>query len=328
MASTVRPLITIAIPTYNRADSYLRGAIKSALDQTYPNIEVIVSDNCSTDQTEMIVKNFTDARVRYFRQARNIGPNKNFNFCVEQACGEYFLLLQDDDLIDPDFVQVCMEAAGYRTGIGIIRTGTRIIDAGGNILRELPNRAVGLSTIDFFLAWFSYQTSPYLCSTLLNTRRLREMGGFKSKNNLFQDVVAEFRLAHEFGRVDIQDLKASFRKHPSENTFAVKVKDWCEDSLYLLDVMCELEPEHDALLRSAGKRFFFHLNYNKAQVIRSPVQRFMAYLTVFEKFDYPYSPIPFLIDKNPRMRRIKLLIKTEVEHVLARLGAWRSERIA
>lgn len=125
------PLVTIAIPTYNRAGGYLKQAIASAVSQTYPHIEIIVSDNCSCDHTESVVKSFRNSRIRYFRQEKNIGANNNFNFCLEQANGEYFLLLQDDDLIDADLVGTCMKQMNSNLETGIIRTGTRVIDAQG-----------------------------------------------------------------------------------------------------------------------------------------------------------------------------------------------------
>ncbi len=63
------PLVTIAIPTYNRADGYLKQALQSAVNQTYKNIEIVVSDNCSPDNTEAVVRSYTDPRIRYFQQA-------------------------------------------------------------------------------------------------------------------------------------------------------------------------------------------------------------------------------------------------------------------
>src|SRR5581483_7663062 len=65
------PLVTIAIPTYNRAASYL--PLPSALDQTYPDIEVMVSDNASSDGTAALVSGVRDPRLRYLRHAVNIG---------------------------------------------------------------------------------------------------------------------------------------------------------------------------------------------------------------------------------------------------------------
>jgi len=308
------PLVTIAIPTYNRADSYLKLALESAINQTYPNIEIVVSDNCSTDGTETVVKSFSDPRIRYFRQPENIGPNNNFNFCVEQAKGHYFLLLQDDDLIDQDFVDTCMRAANYRTDIGIIRTGTRLIDAQGNVLKERPNRVGGLPTADFFIGWFTGKTSLYLCSTLFNARKLKEMGGFKSKHNLFQDVVAEVQLAAQFGRVDVYEVKASFRRHGSETTHSSKISYWCEDSRFLLDLMCDLVSEDQApMVKREGRRYFSQVNYNFASRIGSPLERFVMYWTIYQTFDYRYPPLYFAYKKNlrrtwRRAKRVKYLL--------------------
>lgn len=300
MREEARPLVTIGIPTYNRADGYLKQALGSAVSQTYPNIEIIVADNCSTDNTEEVVAGFADSRIRYTKHARNIGANNNFNYCLEQANGDYFLLLHDDDLIDADFVEACMRSAGYATDFGIIRTGTREIDSEGRVHHEAPNMVAGLSTTDFFRGWFAYKASWYLCSTLFNTARLKEIGGFQSKNQLLQDAVAIVQLAAKFGRVDVPEVKASFRKHDAELTFAAKVGDWCDDYLALLDLMCELVPEDAALLRAEGGRFFAKLNYHHAKAVKSPHRRWMAYLIVFRKFNYRYFPpqIRYFIRRN------------------------------
>ena len=241
------PLVTIGIPTFNRADSYLKDALKSAVSQSYSNIEVIVSDNASTDNTETLVKSFNDPRIRYFKQSKNIGGLNNANFCVEKAGGDYFLLLHDDDLIDNDFIKVCMEAVNYKTDVGIILSGTRVIDGNGEIIREDTNKAEGFSTTDFFLAWFDCKVPLYLCSTLYHTGRLREIGYFRSKKNLYEDNVVLFQLAAKFGRKDIRDVKASFRKHSNNSGSAASISDWCEDSLYLLDIMCDLSGDQQGV---------------------------------------------------------------------------------
>ena len=295
MTQKVQPLVTIGIPTYNRADGYLGQTLESALSQTYPNVEIVVSDNCSTDHTESLVTGLADPRVRYFRQARNIPANDNFNFCLEQAKGDYFLLLHDDDMIDEDFVDVCMRAADYDTDMGLIRTGMRKIDAHGKVLEERPNLVGGLSADEFFLAWLGGKTPMHLCCSLFNTKRLKEIGGFNSKHQLFQDVIAEVQLAAKFGRVDIQDAKASFRTHAATRTHAHKVSAWCEDSLILLDIMCDLVPEGSReLVRRKGMRFFTRHNYVLAQQVRSPIDRLVAYLVVFRTFEYP---VDFFVSK-------------------------------
>lgn len=281
----MKPLVTVAIPTFNRADNFLRLCLESVLAQTYRNLQIIVSDNASSDSTPSLMKNYRDSRIRYFRHDFNIGANNNFNFCLRNAGGVYFLLLQDDDLIDPDLIQICMERAEFRDTAGLIRSGTRIIDSNGKIISEYPNGVGGLSTEDFFLGWFSGRTALYLCSTLFNTARLREIGGFSSPKNLFQDVVAEARLAARWGRVDVPEIKASFRKHSGEMTFSVKVKDWCRDSLYLLDLLCALSKEKKKEVQAEGMNFFRRINYSRAGLVRSPLEKIRAYYAVFNKFN-------------------------------------------
>lgn len=299
------PLVSVGIPTYNRADGYLKKAIQSALNQTYPNLEIIVSDNCSSDDTGTVVKAFDDSRIRYHRHNVNIGPNNNFNFCLDQAQGAYFLLLHDDDLIDPDFVKDCMETAHYRTDIGIIRTGTRVIDSDGLVLRQYPNMAVGLSTEDFFRAWFACKTSLYLCSTLFNTKKLIDIGGFSSKNNMLQDVFAEVQLGARFGRVDVENIKASFRNHPEELTFSARISEWCEDSVLLIELMCDLARSDQSILRKEAMRFLSGMNYIFASKAKSRIKRFISYLVVFKSFGCRYAPPPVRRGLNFAQRIIK-----------------------
>jgi glycosyltransferase involved in cell wall biosynthesis len=296
-----KPLVSIGIPTYNRADTFLRQALKSALSQTYPNIEVIVSDNCSTDNTEEVVKSFNDPRIRYFKQKVNIGSVPNANFCVQQAKGDYFLLHHDDDLIDPDFVETCMNVVNHSTDIGIIRTGTRVVDKDGNVIQESRNTAAGLSTTEFFRNWFAMKFSIYLCSTLFNARELKAVGGFQSIHYLFDDVVTIARLS-KTQRVDIEDIKASFRKHGDEVTFSANIKDWCEDSLYLLDLICDVvDEESREITRKEGLRFLAHINYQFASAVKSWPRRQLSYLVVYKMFGFSHLPpnIRKLVYRNP-----------------------------
>ena len=301
MTSGDYPLVSIGIPTYNRANSYLKKAIADAQSQTYPNIEIIISDNCSSDNTEEVVRSFPDSKIRYYRQKVNIGPNNNFNFCLNQARGEYFLLFQDDDLIDDDFIECCMKSADFATDLGVLRAGTRIIDANDGVLFECPNMVAGFDFEDFVLGWFRSKTAWYLCSTLYNTRALKNIGGFHSRHNLLQDGMATARLAAEHGRSDVEEIKASFRKHGGEITFAVDVKNWVEDFVDLLDLLVELASGKKETIRSEGERFFSQLCYNRALAVTPFFKRSLAYITIYKAFHYRYLPPPVrhLMFKNP-----------------------------
>jgi glycosyltransferase involved in cell wall biosynthesis len=301
---------SIGIPTYNRADGYLRQALQSAIAQDYEPLEIIVSDNCSTDNTQALVHSFDDPRIRYFRQPENIKANDNFNFCLQQAQGAYFLLLHDDDLIDPTFISACMAAANGRTDIGIIRTGTRLIDQNGDVRSEDPNFAEGLSLPDFFEAWLTGKTALYMCSTMFNTQGLKAIDGFHSPTNLFQDVVAEFRLAASHGHANVSSTLASYRRHDANRGDAVRVMAWCEDCRYLLDLMCSLSPDDDQKIHNLGLSWFSRKCYRKAGIIGNPIKRWVTYGRIYRYFNRAVTPIFALkqFDYVFFKQRIKMLL--------------------
>jgi len=103
-AQRTRPLLTIAIPTYNRA-ACLRQLLSVLADQlkNEERVELIISDNASPDETPTVVNDFISRglQVRYMRNTQNVGSDANFLQCFEQARGKYVWLFSDDDLIVP-----------------------------------------------------------------------------------------------------------------------------------------------------------------------------------------------------------------------------------
>jgi glycosyltransferase involved in cell wall biosynthesis len=102
------PLVSICIPVYN-AEAYIEDAIKSCISQTYRNIEIIVVDNSSTDKSYEIAQNFLDARIRLYKNPKNLGMCGNWNLCLQYANGEYIKILPADDILDEN----CVEEQAY-----------------------------------------------------------------------------------------------------------------------------------------------------------------------------------------------------------------------
>lgn len=97
------PLVTIGIPTYNGGLA-LKKAVASISAQSYPSLEILISDNASTDDTPMVCEELLkrNSQIRYFRQKQNIGMLSNFEYLLNQAHGKYFMWLADDDALAPE----------------------------------------------------------------------------------------------------------------------------------------------------------------------------------------------------------------------------------
>jgi glycosyltransferase involved in cell wall biosynthesis len=119
-------LVSILIPVYNR-ETFIEETVKSALNQTYANIEVIVVDNKSTDNTLLVIEELAleDKRIKIYQNETNIGPVQNWKRCVDEARGEYGKILFSDDLMEPSFLEATIDYLKDES-IGFVFTGREI----------------------------------------------------------------------------------------------------------------------------------------------------------------------------------------------------------
>ena len=102
------PLISVGMPVFN-GEAYLAEAIDSILAQTCSDFELLISDNASQDGTAEICTEYArrDSRVRYFRQRKNIGASRNYNFLFQRSRGQYFKWAAAGDLCEPVLLELC-----------------------------------------------------------------------------------------------------------------------------------------------------------------------------------------------------------------------------
>ncbi|MBL8013011.1 MAG: glycosyltransferase [Candidatus Omnitrophica bacterium] len=99
-----KPKISIIMPTYN-GSKYIRQSIESCLNQTYQNIELVIIDDCSKDETPEIIKSYNDPRIRYFRNETNQRLPKSLNIGFRQALGDYMTWTSDDNYFAPTAIE-------------------------------------------------------------------------------------------------------------------------------------------------------------------------------------------------------------------------------
>lgn len=130
------PKVAVGLPVYN-GEPYLAPAIDSILSQTYHDLELIISDNASTDRTLEICQDYVrkDSRVRYFRQERNIGAAANYNFVFAQSSSAYFRWAAADDLLAPELLERCVGVLDADPSVVLCFPGTELINGDGSPLR-------------------------------------------------------------------------------------------------------------------------------------------------------------------------------------------------
>jgi len=161
------PKVSIIIPTFNRA-AMLPSAIDSALAQDYPNLEVVVSDNASTDETPAVVDRYkSDSRLRYFRNSSNLGLAGNWAKALrEYVSGTWALILSDDDmLIDREYVGAAVDLATHYPGVVLVHANYEVRRDSQTVSvsrLQVATRTSGL------VYWRNYRSSrcPHIHSTM------------------------------------------------------------------------------------------------------------------------------------------------------------------
>ena len=129
------PLVSIVVPVYN-GEKYLKESIDSIIAQTYPNTEILVMDDNSTDNTSEIIKSYSD-KIIPFKNKINLGQFENVNKGIEKTKGEYICVYHADDIYKPTIVEKEVRFLQNNISVGAVFCLDIFIDANGNIYNQL-----------------------------------------------------------------------------------------------------------------------------------------------------------------------------------------------
>lgn len=130
--------VSVCIPVYN-GEQYIERTIQSVLDQTFTEYELLVIDNCSTDNTIDKVRNFKDSRIHLIQNERNYGMFGNWNICLHRAQGEYIHLLCADDSLQPECLEKQLNILETHKDIVFVFNASNVVDEQDkNIMKRRP----------------------------------------------------------------------------------------------------------------------------------------------------------------------------------------------
>ena len=190
------PQVSICLLTYNRADR-LRKTLESILNQSFPDFELIIADDCSTDATEEICLQYArmDKRIKYIRNLANLGMPGNLNAALQTASGKYLANLHDGDIYHKDLIARWEKALDTYPSAGFVFNAYRVVndDGSARVYHEsYPPLIQGRELVRRLLS----QWSSCVFGTVMARRSVYErLGWFDPQFGNFSDVDMWIRIA-------------------------------------------------------------------------------------------------------------------------------------
>lgn len=202
--------VSVIIPTYNRSTLLVK-AIKSLQSQSYKNIEIIVVDDCSIDDTSKVVKKFNDERIIYVRHDINKGGSEARNTGIKMATGKYIAFLDSDDQWLPEKIEKQLLIFQQNTETGLVYTGLKIINEIGLTKISVPEfRGKLLSRL------LESNCIDTTSSIVVRKDLLLKVGGFDTSLPSCQDWDLYIRLANVTEFDYVKDPLVLFYQHDGE----------------------------------------------------------------------------------------------------------------
>ncbi len=214
------PRLSVCIPNLDM-ERYVGGAIRSALAQSEPDLEVVVLDNASADGSPEAIRAAAagDPRVRSFRNPRTLPMARNWNECLARARGTWFVLLSADDELHPDFAARCLALARRFPELGYVFTHTTTLDADGRETASPPfyeASAILPGLEEARLNLVGSHNGP--SEMLIHRERFLALGGYDPGYAWAHDMHAKLRLSlhHDVGYLD--EPLCRYRVHARNST--------------------------------------------------------------------------------------------------------------
>jgi len=220
-------MVSVCMPTYQGA-AYVAAAVESVLAQTFANFELIVIDDCSPDETAAVVSRYRDPRLRFAQNERNLGAQDNWNRCLHLACGRYFKVLPQDDLLARECLarQVAVLEADAREELALVFSARSIIDERTRVIlrRGFRRRRAGKISARRLIRSCIRRGTNLIGepgAVLARTALVRQIGGFDGRLPYVIDLDCWFRLLQHGNAYYLPEPLASFRVSPGSWSVAL-----------------------------------------------------------------------------------------------------------
>lgn len=208
------PLVSVGIPSYKT--SHLSRAIESVLNQTYKNLEIIIVNDCSPHDVGSIVSRYSDDRIRYYVNERNIGggfPARSWNVCLGKAAGDYFSMLCDDDAYEPSFIEEMLSLARKYPGCNVFHSSVKVLNAADEVIQTFPQSPEWESCADYIINVSRRKRKQTVSEWMYRRSQMAETGGYADLPMAWgSDYLSVMTLAKDGGIASTDKYLAMFRR--------------------------------------------------------------------------------------------------------------------
>lgn len=319
--SLIKPKITTLIPTFQRS-ALLKRAINSVLRQTYKNLQVVVFDNASCDDTSKTVNDLaiTDNRIKYICHSHNVGFLSNFKYAFQSIDTEYFSILSDDDFLVRNFYENAIQILDKHVDIGFVILDTLCVDD------KLNLKSINISNGDlkFFndpnrFDHFHSGNIPLNWTSMVFRKEIAEL--YLEMNNKFDignDMRFLFRAASRYNFAYLAQVGGFFMLHDKEITQNRPIFSHVESVIQMeryAEIICdENVPTH---IKDRAKYFLRKMNNKNMEwtffklTIKALLRNYIEFSKLHEKIINSYTN--YLIETgNLNLSRIFIILKNNL----------------
>ncbi|HHU18293.1 MAG TPA: glycosyltransferase [Clostridiales bacterium] len=236
----MKPLVSIILPSYNH-ECYIGKAIKSVLNQTFQDYELLISDDCSTDGTVNVIMQYTDWGIKFHQFSDNQGATINHKYLIEQASGKYIALINSDDVWLPTRLEKQVAYLEDNQNYGACFSWAEFIDENDNFLNEKPNifKQPNRTQAQWLQYFFTNGNCICLPSMLIRREVYEKLGVYNLALRQLPDFDMWIRLVKKYPIHIIQEPLVLHRRfiYSGENTSSPILKNSVRDvmeSYYIL----------------------------------------------------------------------------------------------
>ncbi len=300
MTEMIVPKVSVCIPVYN-GKQFLQQTVDSALRQSFPDFEILIIDNASTDGTTKLAEEMAarNSKLRLIINNHNIGLVGNLNRCLEHAQGTYIKFLMADDMLLPGCLEQMMAALELHQSVKLVTCGRLIIDAlGSNLGVKVYMREHGIvqgkKVITRCLFGGNYIGEP----SAVMFRKCDITGAFREDMPQLSDMDMWFQLLEQGDLLSMEKPLCAFRTHAAQMTHAnIKSGMLVEDNIKLFETYSQ-KPylESTWLLKLQHKLLMTYRIWISRQYI-SDIRREMLLKKYASRFVYKFMPVADLVYK-------------------------------